>query len=316
MNHRGKVLIAAPIHAVLFEGLLELGFAPVEFPEITQEMAFGLIADCVGVVTSTRLNLNKELIAAGPNLQWIARMGSGMEVIDLDYAATQGITCIGSPEGNSNAVAEHALGMLLSLTKKITGSSFEVREGLWLREENRGIELEGRTIGIIGYGHTGQAFARKLRGMDMNILVYDKYNPPVPNADITICPDLLSIFQQAEIVSFHVPFAADTVHYLNEGFVEAMHHPFILINTARGKVVDTLVLNAGLESGKIVGACLDVWEWEPLSKSPPSHFEVGNSILCRKNVIITPHIGGYSHEALFKMSKVLLDKLKKLLSMP
>lgn len=306
---KGKVLIAAPVHPVLTDGLQEAGYELVVRPQITQQEGLALAADCVGIVTSTRLQVNQELIDAAPRLQWVGRMGSGMEVIDVAYAQSKGIRCVSSPEGNSNAVAEHALGLLLGITKRIHHSANEVARGQWLREENRGTELEGKTIGIIGFGHTGRAFARKLQGFDMNILVYDtKPHPPVPDY-VTLCTDLQPIYEQAEIVSFHVPIRNDTRHYVNANFLAAMHQSFVLLNTSRGEVVHSETLKKGLEDEKIRGAGLDVWPEEPLSRMGNKERKILDTIIQMPQVIITPHIAGYSYEALYKMSHVLLGKL-------
>ena len=306
---RGKVLIAAPVHEVLTKGLTAAGFELVVAEEITQDAAHELIKDCVGVITSTRLQLNKALLDAAPHLQWIGRMGSGMEVIDVDYATSKNILCYGSPEGNCNAVAEHALGLLLGLTKKIALSNEEVKQGKWLREENRGVELEGKTIGIIGFGHTGAAFAKKLSGFDMRILAYDKYQQDLSFRGVELCKDLQPIFNEADIISFHVPLQADTFHYFNADFLKQMHQPFILLNTSRGQVVDTEILLHGLKEGKIVGVGLDVLEEEPLNKASKIYQEKIKEIQACPQVIITPHIAGYSFEALYKMSKTLLSKI-------
>src|SRR5690606_38896121 len=208
-----------------------------------------------------------------------------MEVIDVAYALEKGITCFSSPEGNCNAVAEHALGMLLSLTKKITSSHQEVKEGKWIRDANRGIELEGKTIGIIGFGHTGQAFARKLSVFDMQILVYDKYKIIREPAYVTPCRTLDRIFEEADIISFHVPLQEDTFHYFNEECCRKMSKIFFLVNTSRGAVVDLFALAMGLEQGKIAGACLDVLEGEPLHQMSQVHRGLVNEALKRPTVI-------------------------------
>lgn len=304
-----KVLIAAPVHNILTRWLEANGYECLVLEKITQQEAMEIVGECTGIITSTRLQIDKILMDAAPNLQWIGRMGSGMEVIDLAYAAKMGIACYSSPEGNRNAVAEHALGMLLSLNKKIIKSNTEVKNGLWLRDENRGVELEGKTIGIIGYGHTGSSFARKLYGFDVNVLVYDKYLSDVVPKYMEECRNLDKIFAEADIVSFHVPLQHDTKHYLNYDFVEKMEKPFILVNTSRGRVVDTKALYDGLLSGKISGACLDVWEEEPIAAMSAEMKAYMDQIAGLQQVIITPHIAGYSVEALYKMSKALLDKI-------
>jgi len=305
----GKVLIAAPVDTVLTDGLNAIGYDCVMSESISQDIAHELISDCVGVITSTRLQLDKALLDAAPALKWIGRMGSGMEVVDMEYAAEKGIACFSSPEGNSNAVGEHALGMLLALMRRITWSHNEIAQGIWLREENRGMEIEGKTVGIIGYGHAGSSFAKKLQGFDAHILAYDKYQPEAIPPGIVKCNDLGLIFEQADIVSFHVPLAKDTRHYFSSDFIEKMRKPFILINTSRGVVVDTAALYNGIKEGKIAGACLDVFEQEPLDAMNGSLRNMINELATSQRVIMTPHIAGYTHEALYKMSKVLLDKL-------
>ena len=310
MTSRGKVLIAAPVHTVLTDGLEAAGFELVHAPAIRQADAAGLLRPCVGVITSTRLQLDAALIDAAPELRWIGRMGSGMEVIDVPYAVSKGIACLGSPEGNSNAVAEHALGLLLNLTRRISSSSREVEAGKWLREENRGIELEGRTIGLIGFGHTGRAFARKLQSMDMRILAYDKVPIADPPAYIIPCPDLQQIWDEAGIVSFHVPMAQDTYHYFDQAFAARMRNPAILLNTSRGNVVDASILPELLQSGRLLGAGLDVWEGEPPERMGTEQRAIMLQLAALPQVVVTPHIAGYTFEALYKMSAVLLQRIR------
>jgi D-3-phosphoglycerate dehydrogenase len=308
-SNRGKVLIAAPVHPALTEGLANYGYSCALQENINQAKGYELIKDCIGVITSTRLQLDRSLIDAAPMLKWIGRMGSGMEVIDLEYAALKRISCYSSPEGNCNAVGEHALGMLLSLVRRIVWSNNELGRGMWLREENRGIELEGKTIGIIGFGHTGRSFAKKLLGFDTNILVYDKYNQDEIPPYAENCKSLSPIFEEADIISFHVPLQQDTMHYLNEQFISLMRKPFILVNTSRGTVVDFAAMQKGMADGKITGACLDVFEQEPLKAMNEDTRNILAQLMTTPNVIVTPHIAGYTHEALYKMSKVLLEKL-------
>ena len=312
-NNTGNVLIAAPVHPVLTEGLTTLGYTCVLRENITQATAYEVIKDCVGAITSTRLQLDKELLDAAPGLQWIGRMGSGMEVVDVAYAEQKGIFCFSSPEGNCNAVGEHALGMLLALIRRMVWSHNEVGVGTWKREENRGAELEGKTVGIIGFGHTGRAFARKQMGFDTRILVYDKYEQANVPSYVTNCGSLDAIYKEADIISFHVPLLADTIHYLDEGFINRMQRPFILINTSRGKVVDTMALQHGIHTGKIAGACLDVFEQEPLAAMDRDIRAVIDELALLPNVVVTPHIAGYTHEALYKMSKLLFDKVNNMI---
>lgn len=305
----GKVLIAAPVHPILLQGLADRGCSFVVRENITQSEAFTLIADCVGVITSTRIQLNKELMDVAPCLKWIGRMGSGMEVVDTNYAAQKNITVVASPEGNCNAVAEHALGMLLTLLHKIAWSHTEMLNGIWHRDENRGSELEKQTVGIIGFGHTGAAFAKKLSGMDVGIMAYDKYAPEKIPSHIKKCIHIDEIFDEANIISFHVPLQRDTLQYFNDDFLKKMKNEFILINTSRGKVVNIATVLGGLASGKIKGACLDVFEAEPISGLDPFTGKLLDAQLLQPNLIVTPHIAGYTFEALYKMSKVIFDKL-------
>lgn len=306
---KGKVLIAAPIHDVLAQGLVAAGYSLVRKEQISQAEAKSLIKDCVGVVTSTRLQLDADLIDAAPQLTFIARMGSGMEVIDVPYAVAKGIRCIGSPDGNANAVAEHALGMLLAYNKRIMPSNQDLKQGLWLREEHRGEELEAKTIGIIGYGHTGKALARLLSGFGMRILVYDKYIQPAPQSHIEVCASLEQMQQEVDILSLHVPYAPDTFHMIDASFLSKMAKPVLLINTSRGTVIDNECLLPLLQTGRLRGLLLDVWEEEPFEKMSIKNKQIFNELVTLPNVLLTPHIAGYSFEALYKMSARLLERI-------
>lgn len=309
MSGEKNVLIAAPVHPVLTEGLEKMGYTLRRHPKIKAEEGKSLLRDCVGVITSTRLQLSRELLEAHPQLQWIGRMGSGMEVIDVEAAKEMGIAVFGSPEGNCNAVGEHALGMLLSLQKKIASSAEEVRNGLWLREENRGAELEGKTVGLVGFGHTGRAFAKLLRGFDVTILAYDPHNQE-PYPSHVQRASLEEIQEQSDVLSFHVPIGRETCHYFDEDFLMALRKPVILLNTSRGEVVKSRVLEAGILSGKIRAAGIDVWEEEPLEKMGNEERDRLLRLTQLPQVLITPHIAGYSVEALYKMSAALLKKLQ------
>lgn len=306
---KGKVLIAAPIHEVLAQGLATAGYSLVRKEQISQSEAKEILQDCVGVVTSTRLQIDADLIDAAPQLAFIARMGSGMEVIDVPYAQSKGIRCIGSPDGNANAVAEHALGMLLAFNKRMIASNQDLKHGLWLREEHRGEELEGKTIGIIGYGHTGKALARLLAGFGMRILVYDKYVLPSAASHIEVCTSLAQLQQEVDILSLHVPYAADTFHMIDDAFLLNMAKPILLVNTSRGTVIDNQCLLPMLQRGRLRGLLLDVWEEEPFSKMSITNKQIFNELVTLPNVFITPHIAGYSFEALYKMSLRLLEQI-------
>ncbi|PQJ08834.1 hydroxyacid dehydrogenase [Flavipsychrobacter stenotrophus] len=309
IGQKGRVLIAAPVHEVLIEGLIAGGYTCDVHEHITQSTAHTLVGDYVGIITSTRLQLDSILLDLAINLKWIGRMGSGMEVIDVSYATRKGVECYSSPEGNCNAVGEHAVGMLLDLNRRITISNGEMKHGLWLRNENRGIELEGKNIGIIGFGHTGRAFAKKLQGFDMTIYAYDKYMVADTPSYVINATTIEEIFSVCDIISFHVPLQEDTVEYFNWEFILNMKKRFTLINTSRGQVVNTIDLLRGIKEGRISGACLDVFEQEPISAMNEEVKNAMAELMIMNNVITTPHIAGYTFEALYKMSYVLLIKI-------
>lgn len=305
-----KVLIAAPVHPVLMEALQRAGYTCELVLDITQEEAVESVGQYEGIITSTRLHIDKELLDRAQELKFIGRMGSGMEIIDMPYAAQKGIICVSSPEGNANAVAEHALGMLLGLSKQIIKSNQELHQGLWEREANRGFELEDKTIAIIGFGHTGSAFAHKLSVFNMQILAYD-VNPNIIYPNYVKAQETMQrIYEEADIISYHVPASQENKYLFNDQFLGNFLKPIVLVNTSRGNVVDPLAVMHGLEKGKISKACFDVWETEPISKMNEQQKSVFNALMANENVLFTPHIAGYSHEALFKMSLVIAKKLK------
>ncbi len=305
-----KVLIAAPVHAVLITALEKAGYACMFALDITQEEALATVAQYEGIITSTRLHINKELLDQAHQLKFIGRMGSGMEIIDMPYAAQKGVVCVSSPEGNANAVAEHALGMLLGLSKQIVKSNKELHQGIWEREANRGFELEGKTIAIIGFGHTGSALAHKLSVFNMSILTYDTHRAISYPEYVKPQENMQHIYEVADIISYHVPASDENRHLFNEQVVGNFQKPIVLMNTSRGNVVDPMAVVHGLKNGRINKACFDVWETEPLSKMNEQQKQVFNALLANENVLFTPHIGGYSKEALFKMSLVIAKKLK------
>ncbi len=308
-----KVLIVAPVHDVLLQTLQDLGYSFDQFDDITPEAVLDIIAGYEGVITSTRLQIDRSFIDKATALKWVGRMGSGMEVIDLPYATEKGILCFSSPEGNANAVAEQALGMLLALQHKIFSAHVEMQQGLWLREENRGVEIEGLTAGIIGYGNNGSAFARKLKAMDVKVLAIDKYKTDFAEQEIEKCNALQRNFDEADLGRFHLPLRDETRHYFNEDFLRMMAKPFVLLNLSRGKIVSQEALYAGLLSGRIKGAALDVWETEPVGKMDPEMLEQYQELIRMPNFIATPHIGGYTVQALYKMSFFLAEKIKNAL---
>ena len=307
-----KILHLDTNHPLLISQLNELGFTNHEDYSSSKTEIEKKIKDYQGIVIRSRFKIDKTFIEAATNLKFIARVGAGLESIDCEYAQTKGIHLISAPEGNRNAVSEHALGMLLALMNKLFIADSEVRYGEWNREKNRGDELDGKTVGIIGYGNTGKAFAKKLKGFDVNVIFYDiKSNLEDENArQVT----LGTLKQQADVLSLHVPFTELTNKMVNKTFINSFSKPFYLINTARGKCVVTKDLVEALLSGKIIAAGLDVLEYEQtsfenlfLDGKVPNEFK---QLLKMKNVILTPHIAGWTHQSKEKLSQTIVDKIK------
>ena len=299
------------VHPVLWQRLTEAGYQCVAAYHLNREELKQQCASARGIVIRSRIQLDRDFLQHCSGLKWIARSGAGMQNIDVTFASSKGIHCINSPEGNQDAVGEQAVGMLLMLFNNLCRADKEVRQGIWNREENRGIELAGKTVGIIGYGNMGRAFAKKLQGFDCHVLAHDKYQSGFGHGHVHEV-GLDGIQEMADVVSLHLPLTTETRYYVDDAFVNECKKPFFLINTSRGPVLKTQALLNGLGSGKILGACLDVLEFEQFnfeklrSEDLPEDFR---QLIRSEKVLLSPHIAGWTHESYFKLSNVLADKI-------
>jgi len=306
-----KVLHLDTNHPLLIQQLSAAGFQNHEDYTSSKSEIEKKINLYDGLIIRSRFSIDASFLDKATNLKFIGRVGAGLENIDCDYALSKGIELIAAPEGNRNAVGEHALGMLLSLFNKLNKADLEVRKGLWLREENRGLELDGKTVGLIGYGNMGKAFAKKLRGFDVTVLCYD-IKPNVEDENATQV-SLQEIQERANVLSLHTPQTSQTVGMINTSFIEQFKNPFWLINTARGKSVVTKDLVGALKSAKVLGAGLDVLEYEKSSfenlftNEIPEEFEY---LVQSENVLLSPHVAGWTIESNIKLAQTIVDKIK------
>jgi D-3-phosphoglycerate dehydrogenase len=304
-----KVLVTDYVHPKLITQLEELGYEVLYDRQFNPEKIIDVVPDLAGIIINSKIKMTSEVINEGKNLKFIGRLGSGLEIIDLDAAERAGIAVINTPEGNCNAVAEHAIGMLLSLSNKLIIADAEVRQLQWNREANRGIEISGKKIGIIGFGHTGQAFARRIRGFDPDVYYYDPYVTKIADDVSNHRKVGLDQIYNCDIISFHVPLTAETKHMLDIEFVNNTTQKPIIINTSRGKVVSTDALLMGLKEGKLSGACIDVFENEKPHNYSKEEQIIYEQLFSLPNVVVSPHIAGWTHQSLERIATVLLNKL-------
>lgn len=302
------VIITAPADPILQSTLIEKGYQVLYLPTISYAELLVLLPTTIGLIVTTRLQIDTTVIDAAPYLKWIGRLGSGMELIDVDYATKKGIHCCSSPEGNRNAVAEHVLALLLGLMNNVVKSNHEVKNNHWIRAANRGVELSGKTVGIIGFGHTGSMVAKLLNAFDVTVLAYDKYKTGFSYQHV-FESDMESIYQHADVITFHLPLNDETLGFANTTFFNSLIKKPYFINASRGGIVNTTALIHALTNNLIAAAGLDVLENEKLDTLTPFQKNQLIYLNAQPNVIITPHIAGYSHEAFLKMSQILLEKL-------
>lgn len=311
-----KVLILDTNHYLLKTGLKKLGLICDEDYTSSKKEIEEKIQNYEGIVIRSRFSIDKGFLNKAANLKFIARVGAGLENIDIESAKEKNIHLIAAPEGNRNAVGEHALGMLLSLFNNLNKADQEIRQGKWLREDNRGIELDDKTVGIIGYGNTGKAFAKKLRGFDVNVICYDIRANVGDNYATQV--SLSELQGKTDILSLHIPETPLTINWVDSKFINAFSKPFWIINTSRGKIIVTEDLVTGLQSGKILGAGLDVLEYEKssfenlfLDNNLPDTFQY---LIKSKNVLLSPHVAGWTIESHQKLAETIVEKVKLFIS--
>lgn len=303
------IIITSSVHESLLEYLSDKGYAYRYVPEITYEQLLSEIHEAEGLFVTTRLPINKALLMKAEKLKWIGRLGSGMEMIDTAFARSRDIYCVSSPEGNRTAVAEHSLGMLLNIMHHIAHSADEVRHGLWKRDENRGTELTGKTVGIIGFGNTGEAFSRLLSAFNVTVLAYDKYRYDFGGRHVKEA-SFEQVCRYADVISFHLPLNEETRYMADVAFFNKLRNQPYILNASRGEIMHTPSLIEALKTGMIRGAALDVLENERLNTFSPAEKEQLDYLTSHPAVIVTPHIAGYSHESYKKMAEILIQKLK------
>jgi D-3-phosphoglycerate dehydrogenase len=304
-----KILIVDDLHPAFKESAAALGYLVDDRPQISREETLKAIADFDGIAVRTKFRIDKELFDAAPNLKFVARAGAGLDNIDIAIAKERGIALLAANEGNMDAVGEHAVGLLLSLMNNFRKADIEIRNGRWDREGNRGYELKGKTVGIIGYGFMGQSFARKLAGFGVNVIAYDKYKTNFSDQSAREA-SMEEIVKHSDVLSLHIPLTNETRQMVNHEYLFHFKKPIFFINTARGEIVDTQAVLDHIASGKILGAGLDVLEKEkfPILTEQPWYEHLKNS----QKVILTPHVAGWTFDSYRKISEVLAEKLAQI----
>lgn len=303
-----RIIIIDEMHPSIVPNLTESGFSCNYVPDITRGELLGIIGEYEGIIVRSKTQMDKELLEQAKKLKFIARAGAGIDNIDENYCNERGITLLNSPEGNRDALGEHALGMLLTLFNKIHTADQEVRKGVWDREGNRGIEVKGKTIGIVGFGNMGSAFAQRLLGFECDVLAYDKYKSGFGNSHVEEV-NLETLFRQCDVISFHVPLTSETKGMYNYDFFHKFRKNIFLVNTARGPIIPFADLIRLLDEGKIKGAVLDVLENEKLSSLSIEQENLFKRLSTMINVVLTPHIGGWSYESYERINDVLVQKI-------
>ena len=299
------------VHELLWDTLSAKGFTCLDRTKVAKHDFFKSAEQCTGIVIRSRFKLYEQELSQLPNLKFIARSGAGLENIDLDYCAAHDIKVYNSPEGNMTAVAEHAIGMILSLFNHLKRGDTEVKSAEWNRELNRGLELSGKTVGIIGYGNMGSAFAKRLKGFDCDVIAYDKYRKGF-QTKIVREVTLEELQEKADIISLHIPISEETNYYVSSAFIKEFKKPFFLINTARGNHVKISDLLTALDNRRILGACLDVLEYEKFNFEQIDSDELPNEwsdLIRRENVLLSPHVAGWTKESYRKLSFYLAEKI-------
>lgn len=308
-----RVLVTDGVHPLLLEGLTAAGYSFTYLPKIDLATTRQLVGEYEGLVINSKTLVDRSFLEAAPHLKFIARLGSGLEIIDLEAAREQGVAVIRAADGNCDAVAEHALGMLLSLANNLCQADQQVRQLIWEREQNRGWELWGKTIGIVGFGYTGRAFAQRLAGFGMKVLVYDKYktNYATDLPHVQECA-MEQLFAEAQILSLHLPATSETKGLANTAYWSRFQKGLVLVNTSRGNIVPTQDLIKALDEGQLKGACLDVFENEKPATYSPAEAALFQQLFQRQEVLLSPHVAGWTTESKERLAKLLLHRIMKL----